>query len=70
MKQLFEIKSTRQVEIYRQELDRLHQAGFTGREVLRVALEEDQDLSTKAQVCSFSTEVEFWTARSARAKIF
>ena len=38
MKQLFEIKAARQMEIYHQELDRLRRAGFTGKEAIREAL--------------------------------
>jgi len=38
MKQLFEIKAARQMDIYCQELERIRKAGFTGKEATREAL--------------------------------
>jgi len=38
MKQLFEIKPTKQMEIFNQELAKIHKAGFTGREAFQAAL--------------------------------
>jgi len=38
MKELFEIKSTKQMEIFNQELTKIHKAGFTGKEAFQAAL--------------------------------
>ncbi len=38
MKQLFEIKSAKQMEIFNQELTKIHKAGFTGKEAFQAAL--------------------------------
>lgn len=38
MKQLFEIKSTKQMKIFNQELAKIHKAGFTGKEAFQAAL--------------------------------
>jgi len=38
MKQLFEIKPTKQMEIFNQELIKIHKAGFTGKEAFQAAL--------------------------------
>ena len=38
MKQLFEIKPTKQMEIFNQELIKIHKAGFIGKEAFQAAL--------------------------------
>jgi len=38
MKELFEIKPTKQMEIFNQELTKIHKAGFTGKEAFQEAL--------------------------------
>ena len=38
MKYLFEIKPTKQMEIFNQELTKIHKAGFTGKEAFQAAL--------------------------------
>jgi len=38
MKELFEIKPTKQMEIFNQELTKIHKAGFTGKEAFQAAL--------------------------------